>query len=227
MRNLEITDWYRLLIGETPVIYMLEVILRTLIIYFFLQVILRLMGKRMTGQLTVSEMAVMVTLGAIIAAPMQLPDRGLVHGIIILFCALAFHRGINYLGLKSSKIEKNVQGEETVLIKDGVLQLSEMRKVRISHQQIYAALRNAEIYNLGSVERAYLEACGLISLFMFIEPRYGLSIVPPEDNIDDEESEINKKITKVCQNCGLIVNAHCTNGPDAVGCNHEWIRATK
>lgn len=38
------------------------------------------MGKRMAGQLTTSEMAVMITLGAIVAAPIQLPDRGLITG---------------------------------------------------------------------------------------------------------------------------------------------------
>lgn len=109
--EIKLNDWQRILVGEAPVEFLLEVLFRTIIIYFFLLVVLRLMGKRMTGQLTISEMAVMVTLGAIVSAPMQIPDRGIIPGIIILICALTFQRGVNLLGFTSSKIETAIQGE--------------------------------------------------------------------------------------------------------------------
>ncbi len=112
---------------------------------------------------------------------MQIPDRGIVYGIIILICALIFQRGLNYLGFKSSKAETFIQGEESVLIEDGVSRVKDMNRAKISRQQLYASLRNANIYNLGEVERAYLEACGLISIFKFKEPKPGLPLFPAPD----------------------------------------------
>ncbi|TLD40418.1 MAG: hypothetical protein JETT_3326 [Candidatus Jettenia ecosi] len=62
-------DWERLFFGHAPVEFMLEVFLRTIFIYLMLLLILRLLGKRMTSQASILELAVMVTLGAIIALP--------------------------------------------------------------------------------------------------------------------------------------------------------------
>lgn len=66
-------DWQRIFLGEAPPEFLVEILIRTLIIYIALMIIVRLMGKRMGGQLTISELAVMVTLGAIVAPAMQIP----------------------------------------------------------------------------------------------------------------------------------------------------------
>ena len=115
---------------------------------------MRLLGKRMNGQLTNLELAVMLTMGAIISPAMQLPDRGLLSGMLALACALTFLRGRQLLGFKHSKAEKIIQGTGTVLVKDGVIQLKQMAENRLSHQQIYAALRTENVYNLGQRKAA-------------------------------------------------------------------------
>ena len=114
-------DWHRILLGPAPVEFLLEVLLRTAVIYLVLLVILRMLGKRMGGQLTISELAVMLTLGAIISVPMQIADRGVLQGILVLICALVFQRGINYLAVKNEKIERILQGHESQLVRDGVI----------------------------------------------------------------------------------------------------------
>jgi len=92
--NIKIGDWQRILFGDAPPEFLIEVFLRTLVVYLSLLVALRLMGKRMTGQLSSAEMAVMVTLGAIVAVPMQLADRGVLLGLLVLLCALLFHQAL-------------------------------------------------------------------------------------------------------------------------------------
>ncbi len=174
-----ITDWKRILFGDAPVEFMLEVFIRTLIIYLVLLTVARLLGKRMGGQLTITETSVMVTLGAIVAPAMQLPDRGIMMGILALTCALAFQRGVNLWGFESPKFEKVSQGSSSAVIKDGVIMLKEMSSVRLSRQELFALLRRKNIYNLGKVERAYLEACGLISIYIRSEEQPGLSTIPP------------------------------------------------
>lgn len=194
-------DWHRILMGSAPDQFILEVLIRTAVIYLFLLVILRLLGKRMGGQLTISELAVMLTLGAIISVPMQVPDKGLLQGIVVLICVLAFQRGIGYLGVKNTKIERITQGRECMLIKDGVMVASELRAMNISREQIIAVLRNQKVYNLGEVRRVYIEACGLFSVFKYPEARPGLSLLPPSDEAAGEAfSTINKAL--LCENCG-------------------------
>ncbi|WP_207429643.1 DUF421 domain-containing protein [Pedobacter sp. SYSU D00535] len=200
--EIKLSDWQRILFGDAPPEFLLEVFIRTLIIYIALIVIARLLGKRMGGQLTLTETAVMITLGAIVAPAMQLPDRGVIFGIILLLCALLFQRGINLWGFNSSKFEKLSQGHSSVLVKDGVLDLEEMKKVRISRQELFAMLRHKNILNLGNVKRAYLEGCGLLSIFTN-EGRRGLSLLPDQD--DEQLDGMSAAAgSQACCSCGYV-----------------------
>jgi len=142
----EIKRW---LFGTAPPEFLLEVLLRTALIYLFLLVVVRLMGKRMTGQITITELAVVITLGAIVSPVMQMPDKGILFGFTVLCCAYIFQRGINYLGYKYERIEKTTQGTMSTIIRDGILDLKELEKLRISKAQLFAILRQHKVYNLG------------------------------------------------------------------------------
>jgi uncharacterized membrane protein YcaP (DUF421 family) len=203
-------DWHRILVGTAPEQFLLEVLIRTIIIYLFLLVTLRLLGKRMGGQLTISEVAVMLTLGAIISIPMQVPDKGLLQGILVLACALFFQRGLNYLGIKSRKIERILQGEERLLVKNGIVATDELKSMKMSREQMFAALRGEKIYNLGEVRRVYIEACGLFSIFKYPEAKPGLSLLPPGDAGQVSELSIINDVT-ICGKCGKQSSTHQNN----------------
>ena len=66
-QDLRLGDIQRILFGEAPPQFLLEVLIRTVIIFLALLVFLRLIGKRMGGVLTISELAVMLTLLSAIA----------------------------------------------------------------------------------------------------------------------------------------------------------------
>lgn len=70
-------EWQRLWFGDAPPIFLVEVMLRTVLVFVALLFLVRFLGKRMNGQLTATEMAVMLTLGAIAANGMQVPQRGI------------------------------------------------------------------------------------------------------------------------------------------------------
>src|SRR5206468_811332 len=146
-----------ILFGEAPPVFMLEVFLRTIIVYLGLLVVVRLLGKRMQGQLTITEMAVMLTLGAIVSPAMQIPDKGILMGLLLLLCILIFQRSLTWINFINERIEKLTQGELITLVKDGKLNVEEMKRSRISHQQLFQVLREKSIFNLGDVERVYLE----------------------------------------------------------------------
>ncbi|WP_353719971.1 YetF domain-containing protein [Dyadobacter sp. 676] len=219
-------DWYRILFGETPVAFLAEIFLRTIIMYVVLLVTVRMMGKRMGGQLTISELAVMITLGAIVSPGMQMPQTGLLLCTLILLCALLFQRGLNLLEYKSERFEHISQGKLSTLVKDGIMQLDEMHVTKVSRQQLFAALRNRQIYNLGDVDRVYLEACGLFSVYRHATPRAGLPLFPPHDPDIAGFGQAPTGHTLVCANCGKVAEGPDSNRPCPVCDATQWGEAT-
>src|SRR4051812_14086516 len=142
-------DLYRIFIGQSPGWFMLEVILRIVLIYALLLVAMRLMGKRVAAQMSVSELAVIVTLGAAVGVPMQVPDRGMLPAVLILIVAVLFQRGVAILGFRHRKVEVITQGDVNVLVQDGRLFLGEMRSAALSRERLFALLRCRAIEHLG------------------------------------------------------------------------------
>ncbi|MBT1702870.1 DUF421 domain-containing protein [Chryseosolibacter indicus] len=218
-------DWQRILFGQAPPTFLVEVLIRTIIVYLFLLVILRLLGKRMDGQLTLTEMAVVVTFGAIVSVPMQLPDKGILLGILALLLAAAFQRGFNWLNVKNDKMEEITQGTMNILVKDGLVQLDEMKKVGLSKQHLFAALRKEKIFNLGNVKRVYFEACGLFSIYSEEEAKPGLPTFPSNElEFVHTQTKIDESRIACC-NCGYVAettdrNISCENCGDK-----NWIEA--
>ena len=226
--DIHLDDWHRILIGTVPTDFLVEVILRTVIMYLVLLVILRLMGKRMGGQLTTTELAIAITLGAIICVPMQIPDKGVVQGIFVLICALAFHRIFTWFGVKSRSWEKTVQGESVILVKDGIIEISELRKSDISHQQLYAVLRSQNIYNLGEVERIYLEGSGRFSVFKMDAPKPGLILTPPSDQSAKTIQNQADQQLQACTMCGQTTKKINEDVQRCSNCgNEQWQTATQ
>ncbi|QRR00314.1 DUF421 domain-containing protein [Dyadobacter sandarakinus] len=201
--DIHLWDVKRILFGEAPAEFMVEVFFRTLFIYIVLMVTVRMMGKRLSGQLTISEMAVMVTLGAIVSPAMQTPNNGLLQGVLILACALVFQRGLNYLEFKNRKLERLDHGELRMVVKDGEILLNEINRSKLSRQQLFAALRSRSIYNLGQVERMYVESFGLFSVYKLEPPVAGLSLLPPgDDEVQEIQVPVHNRV--VCTSCGHV-----------------------
>ena len=199
-----LSDWRRIVFGEAPVEFLVEVLFRTLFTYFILLIVIRLLGKRMSGQLTSAEMAVMLLLGAIVSVPMQDPARGIFQGAMMLFLIFAFQQTLSWWMTKSSKAEDKIQGTMSMLVKDGVILTSELLGVRISREQLFAVLRAQQIFNLGTVQRLYLEACGDFSTYKLSKAKPGLSILPRKDEAIHQIQQQVEDGTVVCVNCGHV-----------------------
>ena len=223
--DIKLSDFQRILFGEAPPEFLIEVLIRTLIIFVALLVFLRLIGKRMGGVLTISELAVMLTLGAILAVPMQVPDRGILQGIVILITVLILQRGFNLLEFKSNKVEQVTQGEMTMLVKDGTIKTGNMMKSRISKQQVFSQLRKNNIHNLGKVKRMYLEACGIFSIYEFEDNRPGLSVLPPTDKGIYELRQDRGSDAMSCCNCGNTIPERKAESACQICGSKEWTKS--
>ncbi len=224
--DLRLSDWMRILIGNVPPSFMIEVFFRTLIMYLILLVIMRFLGKRMAGQISVTELSVMLLLGAVVSAPMQLPDRGILQGVWLLVIILFLQRSLSWWGTKSAKAEKITYGEATMLVKDGLIEVQALLDTRISRPELFKELRSKNIYHLGTVKRVYIEASGDMSIYKTDQPKPGLSVLPPSDKeiqTLNKKAEDNLKACACCGNVQTIVNTE--TAPCDVCHSVDWVNA--
>lgn len=218
--EIKLNDIQRILLGEAPAIFLVETLIRTLLIYTFLLLILRWLGKRMSGQLSINEMAVMLVLGAIVSVPMQVPGSGLAQGVLLLVCTLTFQRGMSYVGYHSQKFEEVAMGKPIILVRDGMLELEELHSNMVTRQLIFSELRHNGVSSLGAVERLYLETSGIFSMYRYEDAKPGLSVYPPEDeNIFNKQEKAEDY--QSCKNCGFTEKSNQQKNCNRCGEN-QW-----
>lgn len=221
--DIKIDDWYRILFGEAPPEIIVEVAIRSIILYMALVFVVRLLGKRTNSILTITERAVFITLGAIVAMPMHGPAHGIVIGVVVLLTILVLQRSLTRSFFISRRWEKLMQGQVAILIKDSVIDVAKLEKHFISRQQLFELLREKDIRHLGQVKRAYIEASGTVSIYKYKDMKPGLSILPVKDidSIIIKDNDHN-----VCTWCGTVVDKNykteCSN------CGHnDWTEPSK
>ncbi|RZK24928.1 MAG: hypothetical protein EOO57_25535, partial [Hymenobacter sp.] len=84
-------DWQRWLFGDAPPAFVGEVLLRAIILFAVVVVLMRLMGRRMKGELSIAELAVVLTFGAIIGGALHQPKSGLLPSLGVLLMVLFMH----------------------------------------------------------------------------------------------------------------------------------------
>jgi len=223
-KDFKLTDWARLLIGEVPGSFYVELVIRAAVIYLLLTIAMRYLGKRMSSQLGRNDLAAMVTLAAAIGVPLQAPDRGLLPAIIIAIVVVFVGRWLEAKAFKDQNFEKFSEGNIDVLVANSVMNLDRMKKVRISRERLVAQLRSNGIKQLGEVKRLYIEANGSFTIIPEEQANPGLSIIPIWD---DEFSQRLKKQANimVCQTCGITQKqpfdpqAKCPNCNDCAWTN--------
>ena len=207
-------------IGEVPATFYIELLIRVVAVYAILIISMRLMGKRMSSQLSRNELAALVSLAAAIGVPLQSPDRGLLPAVVIAVVIVGVSKGISFLIRRSEKLEQLSQGNYALLVEDGVLKFKEMEEVRISNERLFAQLREKSIRHLGEVKRLYMEAGDGFTLVRADPAQPGLSIIPEIDTDFLEKQETADDVL-VCRKCGVR-----SPGKDSSGCQlHEWTEA--
>lgn len=141
-----------------------ELIIRSIAVYVFLIVILRISGKRQIGQLAPFDLVLLLILSNAVQNSMNAGDNSLIGGLIIA-TTLVF---INYLvGLatyKSKKLEALIEGRPQILIHNGKLYEDMMSRAQITQHELDTALREAGCSSVSEVHSAILETSGTISI---------------------------------------------------------------
>lgn len=222
--EIRIFDLERMLRGETPWSFAIEVLLRVIVIYLLLVASMRLMGRRMAKQMSRNELAALVSLAAAIGPAMQTPDRGLLPTALVALFVVGVQRALAHLSARNRRIEQVTQGDVTTLVADGRLDNQAISRALLSRDRVFAQLRSQGIEHLGQVDRLHLEANGAFSLIKAKEERPGLSILPAwDEDVHREQAEAHD--VRACSGCGLVVSRR-DQPPACDRCGiSAWVRA--
>lgn len=143
-----------------------EVILRTIFAVAVLFFLTKLLGKRQVSQLSFFEYITGITIGSIAAYISLDTDKTWHLGLIALGVWVAFSLGIEYLQIKSKKARDFIDFKSTVLIQDGKILEDNMKKEKLSTDELLAELRKKDVFKVADVEFAIMETDGAINVLL-------------------------------------------------------------
>ncbi|MDZ4768587.1 MAG: DUF421 domain-containing protein [Chloroflexota bacterium] len=175
-------DLQKMFLGDGSPVFTLEIILRTTIMYLYTLFLMRLLGQRSLAQLSIGEFALIVALGASVGDPMIYDDTPLLHGMLVITVVVFIQLVLTGLAQRSRRAERALDGTPICLVRDGELDAEGIHRARMTHNEVFAELRQSGIEDMGEVRRAYLEQDGEMSVFKFDQDdmRPMKSILPNE-----------------------------------------------
>ena len=140
---------------------------RTIILYLILILVIRLMGKRQIGQMEPAEFVVTMLVANLAAIPMQDGGIPIFSGVVPILTVLGVELILSAVSLKSSKIRKFLCGKPVILIENGNILQQNLKKTRITLDELTGHLREKDVLDLKAVQYAILETNGNLSVFPY------------------------------------------------------------
>ena len=148
---------------------MITALIRTIILYFLIMAGLRLMGKRQIGELEPSELVLALLISDLAAVPMQDFGIPLINGVFPILTLLSLAMILSVLNLKSIPMRNLICGSPTMIIRDGHVLQNEMRRTRLTVDELIEDLRQQGVVELDTVQYAILETNGQLSVLLYPE----------------------------------------------------------
>lgn len=145
------------------------ILLRTVFMYLFVFLTIRLMGKREIGKLSVFDMVISIMIAEIAVISIESTERSMWATVGPIAVLVAIQLVISQITLRNRRIRLWFDGHPSVLVRGGQLNWREMRRQRYNLDDLLAQLRENRITNIDEIEMAVLE------------PNGKLSVIPKED----------------------------------------------
>ncbi len=141
--------------------------LRTLVLYILLIFVIRLMGKRQLGELEPAEFVVTMLVADLAAIPMQDGSIPLLSGLIPILTVLGVELILSALSLKSITFRRLLCGKPVILVENGNILQKNLKKTRITLDELTGHLREKGVLDVAVVQFAILETNGEVSVFPY------------------------------------------------------------
>ncbi len=219
-------DWHRIFFGDGPSTFLLEIAFRTSFLFLYSFLLIRLVGKRMMGQLSPFELIVVVALGSSIGGPMMMPNIPLTHGMIVVGTLVFLHTVLGWLKSRFAAFDRIAESPAELIIEGGVIDVRRLQREHVALDEIFMMLRETGVQSLGQVRRAYLETSGHVSVFRYSpdDVRTGLPLSPPPENFTRTEIRelVESATILACAKCGtVVIRPEDSPAPSCVNCQSD------
>ena len=145
---------------------MFVTLIRTIILYIFAIISIRIMGKRQIGELQPSDLVVTLLISQIISIPIQDTDIPLVNTLIPILLLVGFEILTSVFNMKSIKFRSFMHGHPVVIINDGVLNQKLLKDLRFTVDDLIESLRQKDVFDISQVQYAIVETNGQLSVLL-------------------------------------------------------------
>lgn len=139
-------------------------LVRSLILYFLVMFLYRVMGKRQIGEMQPGELVLAIMISDIASVPMQSVSVPLMHGVVPILALMCAEVVLSFAAQKSHKLRKLITGEPSLIIANGRLLIQEMERLRFNLDDLFEQLRNSGQFDINEVAFAVLETNGMLSV---------------------------------------------------------------
>ena len=153
---------------------LLDVAIRTTVVYLALLVGLRLTGTRQLGQMSTFDLVLLLIIANAVQNAMVGPDTSLAGGLVAAGVLIGWHRVIDWWRLRSRGFAKLLAGEGIMLIHHGEILDAHCQRAGITRDELIQALREHGVSNVADVMLAVLEPDGAISVIRNDEIQPGM-----------------------------------------------------
>lgn len=142
---------------------------RTILFFFILIVLIRLMGKRQVGQMEPSEFVVAMLIANLAAIPIENNHFSIWTGLFPMILVFAAERGVSILAFRSIRLRRMLCGKPVILVENGKPITHNLYKTRVNLDELSGLIRQQGILELQQVQYAILETNGSLTVIPFAQ----------------------------------------------------------
>jgi uncharacterized membrane protein YcaP (DUF421 family) len=141
----------------------MDIALRALFLYAFVIFVMRVIGRRELSSLSAVDLVLLIVLGDAIQQGLTQDDYSVTGAVIAVSTIAAVQVGSSYLGFRSSRARKVLEGEPIVIVQDGKLIDANLKRERMTSDEVAEEMRMQQIASFDEVQWAIVENNGQIS----------------------------------------------------------------
>ncbi len=154
-------DWKTIFLPNVP---LLEIILRASVMYISLFVLLRVILKRQTGSLGMTDLLLITLLADASQNAMAGEYTSIADGIVLVATIIFWNYAFDWLGYRSEWFSRLIEPAPLLLVRDGKMLRRNMRKELITEEELMSQLRLQGLDDLSQIKEAYMEGDGQFSV---------------------------------------------------------------
>jgi uncharacterized membrane protein YcaP (DUF421 family) len=141
----------------------MDLVIRATVVFFFVFLVTRVVGRRELSQLEPFDLILLVVVGDLVQQGVTQSDESVTGALIVIATIALLSIAVSWVSFRSRRVRVITEGEPIVLVQDGRLIERNMRRERITLEDIQEEARQAQIASVADLRWAILEDGGRIS----------------------------------------------------------------